>query len=289
MVSAEQYAAAPPLVGMPISGAVSPADIRAALGSTPQVTAASFGSVASAFDPAAFFPQAESSPSQLAAPTAMPAATPLPHAHAPLPPAHMMYPTFPDAAPQAPMQPAPQTYAPPAPPSGLMSPVAPISAGLASVAPADGFGFAPAPAAAVGAGFDVGVADVRAPISEGIPFPQIRAALAAPVPASASLFPSALGTADEAPAGSNFEAEEIMVGHARNNKRKAADEDLSAYRPSKYTWLHFIILVIVAFVLGMLVWRLIDDGVDFLPDRAEGSPAAEEIVTEMPEPLEVAL
>lgn len=48
-------------------------------------------------------------------------------------------------------------------------------------------------------------------------------------------------------------------------RRRLSDEELAAYRPSRYTWLHFLILIVVAFVLGVLAWVILDDGVDFLP------------------------
>ena len=50
----------------------------------------------------------------------------------------------------------------------------------------------------------------------------------------------------------------------------------------QYTWLHYIILVVVAFVLGLLIWKLVLEGDSSLPqDQAAallgilpgGSPA----------------
>lgn len=54
-------------------------------------------------------------------------------------------------------------------------------------------------------------------------------------------------------------------------RKEYTEEELAAYRPSKYTWLHLVILVVVAFVLGMIIWLIIDDGTDFLPG-VFGSP-----------------
>jgi hypothetical protein len=39
------------------------------------------------------------------------------------------------------------------------------------------------------------------------------------------------------------------------------DEDWDESEPS-YTWLHYIVLVVVAFVLGLLTWNLLLDGPD---------------------------
>jgi hypothetical protein len=38
------------------------------------------------------------------------------------------------------------------------------------------------------------------------------------------------------------------------------DEDEWEEPESSYTWLHYIILIVVAFVLGLLVWKLLLDG-----------------------------
>jgi len=53
----------------------------------------------------------------------------------------------------------------------------------------------------------------------------------------------------------------------------AADQkDEDEYRPSSYTWLHYIILVVVAFGLGLMLWMLVaGEGPNF---AAEAAPAA---------------
>lgn len=38
------------------------------------------------------------------------------------------------------------------------------------------------------------------------------------------------------------------------------DEDEWEEPESSYTWLHYIVLIVVAFVLGLLIWKLLLDG-----------------------------
>jgi hypothetical protein len=54
-------------------------------------------------------------------------------------------------------------------------------------------------------------------------------------------------------------------GHAEDD-----DEDDWDEPEASYTWLHYIILVVVAFVLGLLVWKLLVQGDDpsFSTDQA---------------------
>ena len=50
---------------------------------------------------------------------------------------------------------------------------------------------------------------------------------------------------------------------------------------TSYTWLHYIILVVVAFVLGLLLWKLLDnEGPSFSADS--GASASVSIVTDSP-------
>jgi hypothetical protein len=53
-----------------------------------------------------------------------------------------------------------------------------------------------------------------------------------------------------------------------------AYEDEDDEPSGSYTWLHYIILVVVAFVLGLLVWKLLDgDDPNFGAKSAEASVA----------------
>jgi hypothetical protein len=53
------------------------------------------------------------------------------------------------------------------------------------------------------------------------------------------------------------------------------DEDEDWDEPeSSYTWLHYIVLVVVAFVLGLLLWKLLLDGSDDSDFTTDAAPAA---------------
>ncbi|WP_418276465.1 hypothetical protein ACNHYB_00675 [Isoptericola jiangsuensis] len=68
-----------------------------------------------------------------------------------------------------------------------------------------------------------------------------------------------------------------MASPARLEEPDDVDEDEWDEPEPSYTWLHYIILVVVAFVLGLLVWNLvIDRDDDFATEEA---PAAMEIHT----------
>ena len=42
-----------------------------------------------------------------------------------------------------------------------------------------------------------------------------------------------------------------------------------------YTWLHYVILVVVAFVLGLLIWKLVLEE----PDSAEAAQAGAQMIS----------
>ncbi|MCZ2265038.1 hypothetical protein, partial [Isoptericola sp. QY 916] len=81
--------------------------------------------------------------------------------------------------------------------------------------------------------------------------------------------------APERPAASPFDA--LVASEQPVRARSAAplddeDDDEDWDEPeASYTWLHYIVLVVVAFVLGLLVWKLLlgDNGAqDFTTDGA---------------------
>jgi hypothetical protein len=58
---------------------------------------------------------------------------------------------------------------------------------------------------------------------------------------------------------------------SRSSRREAEDEwDEEEDEGPQYTWLHYIILVVVAFVLGLLIWNLVlkGDSTGFDADQA---------------------
>lgn len=64
-----------------------------------------------------------------------------------------------------------------------------------------------------------------------------------------------------------------MVGTRPQQARGAEDDwDESEEDPGpSYTWLHYVILVVVAFVLGLLIWKLVlDEGSSSASDQAVG-------------------
>ncbi len=66
-------------------------------------------------------------------------------------------------------------------------------------------------------------------------------------------------TRNDAPGASPFAA---VIGEGQPS-RIDLDEDEEWDEPeASYTWLHYIVLVVVAFVLGLLVWNLLLDGPD---------------------------
>ncbi|MBL0888666.1 hypothetical protein [Myceligenerans indicum] len=65
-----------------------------------------------------------------------------------------------------------------------------------------------------------------------------------------------------------------MVGGGRSrpssSARSEADWDETEEDPGpSYTWLHYVILVVVAFVLGLLIWKLVlEKDSTYEPDEA---------------------
>jgi hypothetical protein len=48
---------------------------------------------------------------------------------------------------------------------------------------------------------------------------------------------------------------------SRSSRRGAEEEwDEEEDEGPQYTWLHYVILVVVAFVLGLLIWKLVLEG-----------------------------
>lgn len=96
--------------------------------------------------------------------------------------------------------------------------------------------------------------------------------------APASVPPGGSGEQSRA-AASPFDA---LVGAEQPVRARAAapeedDEDDDWEEPeASYTWLHYIVLVVVAFVLGLLLWKLLLDGPDqsFTTDAAAAAPVS---------------
>lgn len=85
--------------------------------------------------------------------------------------------------------------------------------------------------------------------------------------------------AAERPAASPFDA--LVASEQPVRARSAApqvdeDDDEDWDEPeASYTWLHYIVLVVVAFVLGLLVWKLLLSGSDDQKFAVDGAaPAA---------------
>ncbi|WP_407317284.1 hypothetical protein UQW22_12335 [Isoptericola halotolerans] len=87
-------------------------------------------------------------------------------------------------------------------------------------------------------------------------------------PGAAAPGPAAPEPARAAPAPSHHEAGAspfaAVVGQGQSARIDLApdadeDEEWDEAEPS-YTWLHYIVLVVVAFVLGLLLWNLLLDG-----------------------------
>ncbi|MGF0117338.1 hypothetical protein ACQFYA_13605 [Promicromonospora sp. Marseille-Q5078] len=91
--------------------------------------------------------------------------------------------------------------------------------------------------------------------------------------------PAPSSPAPERPAASPFDA--LVASEQPVRARSAApqveeddDEDWDETEAS-YTWLHYIVLVVVAFVLGLLLWKLVlgPDDNDFSTDAAASAAA----------------
>nr|BFF21012.1 hypothetical protein GCM10025730_45330 [Promicromonospora thailandica] len=55
---------------------------------------------------------------------------------------------------------------------------------------------------------------------------------------------------------------------SRSARREVEDEwDEEEDEGPQYTWLHYIILVVVAFVLGLLIWKLVLEGDSAITDE----------------------
>jgi hypothetical protein len=90
------------------------------------------------------------------------------------------------------------------------------------------------------------------------------------------------------PAGSPFDA---LVGAGADQPVRARssaaalpvdnDEDDWEEPSSSYTWLHYIILIVVAFVLGLLMWKLLLEG----DDSSYGTDQASALVSTLLPPL----
>jgi hypothetical protein len=61
------------------------------------------------------------------------------------------------------------------------------------------------------------------------------------------------------------------VTKARRGKGKYSEQDRVPPRSAGYTWLQYLILIIVAFILGLLLWQLISGEQLFGPNTASDS------------------
>jgi len=91
--------------------------------------------------------------------------------------------------------------------------------------------------------------------------------------------PAASSPAPERPAASPFDAlvasEQPVRARAAAPQLEEDDEEDWDEPEASYTWLHYIVLVVVAFVLGLLLWKLLlgqGKDQDFTTDAA--APAA---------------
>jgi hypothetical protein len=79
------------------------------------------------------------------------------------------------------------------------------------------------------------------------------------------------------------EAPQRARGAASQPQQPREDADADAKHGASYTWLHYLILVVVAFVLGLLLWKLIDTE---RPSFSSAEPAAATVTTVAPGPWE---
>jgi hypothetical protein len=62
------------------------------------------------------------------------------------------------------------------------------------------------------------------------------------------------------------------IAPSRASRREVEEEWEEEDEGPQYTWLHYIILVVVAFVLGLLIWKLVLEG-DSVPYPADQAAA----------------
>lgn len=159
---------------------------------------------------------------------------------------------------------APASSAPPAP---AAPPAASPSPWGATAAPAPAPERAPAPPA-------------EAPAA-ALPWSAITSG-SAPEPASAGREAAPFGTvrdAAPAPAGPSDDLFPRTRSHAEELDEPDEDYDDEPRGPS-YTWLHYLVLVAVAFVLGLLVWELVSrDDPGIATDEASAAVAVTGTVT----------
>ncbi|MFE5309208.1 hypothetical protein ACFQ8Y_11705, partial [Isoptericola sp. NPDC056605] len=176
-------------------------------------------------------------------------------------------------------------------------PAAPAASPPATVAPRPDGPARRSPFATTGTASPFGATAASAPPAQAAPSPAPPGAtsVAPPLPWAsptterpASVPPSrpAAGPAQppaapERPAASPFDA--LVASEQPVRARSAAplddeDDDEDWDEPeASYTWLHYIVLVVVAFVLGLLVWKLLlqaPDDSNFQTDTDAAAPAA---------------
>jgi hypothetical protein len=79
------------------------------------------------------------------------------------------------------------------------------------------------------------------------------------------------------------EASQRSRATAPQSSQQPQQEDPEERHGASYTWLHYIILVVVAFVLGLLLWKLIDTE---RPSFSSADSAAATVTTVEPGPWE---
>ncbi|MCA5893702.1 hypothetical protein LEP48_10110 [Isoptericola sp. NEAU-Y5] len=105
------------------------------------------------------------------------------------------------------------------------------------------------------------------------PPPAVAPTSAEPRPATASPFDALVG------------AEQPVRARSGAQASPEADDDDWEEPESSYTWLHYIVLVVVAFVLGLLLWKLLLGGDEPEPFEANTASTAgtSSILTHLPE------
>ncbi|WP_211240054.1 hypothetical protein, partial [Promicromonospora kroppenstedtii] len=74
------------------------------------------------------------------------------------------------------------------------------------------------------------------------------------------------GPGQQRPGGPGAQFGAGPVAPSRSSRREAEEEwDEEEDEGPQYTWLHYIILVVVAFVLGLLIWKLVLEGDSSFP------------------------
>ncbi|WP_166843768.1 hypothetical protein [Isoptericola sp. BMS4] len=135
-----------------------------------------------------------------------------------------------------------------------------------------------------GYGQDAAAAPAAPAASSAPPLPWASPATDRP----ASVAPATTGPAAAEPAPgptpSPFDAlvgadQPVRAGSASSPVVDEDDEDWDDEHESSYTWLHYIVLVVVAFVLGLLLWKLLLDGSDDADFTTDAAPAAAATLT----------